>query len=331
MIKRVFSVCLISIAVASSAVAQVNSCNALLDHGISNIRTQTSEYNFYSAIKSEYCQTNYESMSNEKKGSFSAVVKSIPISLGGNANSDQQKHQNFCQKFNGEQNIANTEFVNTVTIQNRALDAWNQCQRLLAKGLTVTPIINDAKTTADFTLLFTGGAGSVALSGADTINMSCKVGDNTLGSSSNLRVNQTATSIRCVRKSNNMVLNNSNVIYYPDANVKIKTGEGDYFIEFADQVNFPARDQFEALRTDIANLRNSLNESQQMLRASGPVVGTAAQVATNPGGWSEVVSCPAGSYATGIAVQDRDTGTKCMPCISGVRLTCSAIPTAARP
>ncbi|HEX8535153.1 MAG TPA: hypothetical protein VF662_13395, partial [Allosphingosinicella sp.] len=314
------------------AQAQIDRCNALLEHGISNLRTQTSENTYLSVIKDHYCSTSYDSMSNDKKLSFSAVVKSIPVGLSGSSSSARDKHQQFCRDFQTTVSTSSQEYLNTVQIQGRALDAWNRCQQLASRNLevTMTPLANNSEV--DFQLLWRG-TGTSRLRGVDTTNMSCMMDGGRLGGNENITLSgQSARSVRCTRRSEQIPMNGVNAKYYPDANVKLKTQEGDYLMEFADMVNGPADTRFKQLEAEIARAHLEMAAYRAVLQnATGAPVSRfegRRDFAYGGSHYGSETSCATGSYVTGFAIQDADTGSKCQPCISNILVTCSRLPAA---
>lgn len=315
-----------SLGAASQAAAQASQCTALLEHGISNVRTQTNDETYLSVVKDHYCNSSYDSLSSTKQGSFNAVLKTIPIGLTGNATSSRDKHSQFCKNFQSALSTTSNSYLNVVSIHDRALQAWTDCLQLASRYLEVqmTPFANNKGV--DFNLLWRS-TGTSKILGVDTFKMDCTLAGNKLKPSENITISpESARSIRCERNSQNVVLSGYTAEYFPDANVKIKTQEGDYRMEFADMLSGPAQTRFEKLETDVAAARAELRTYQRVLREQTGETKGAVAGEFRHGKWGPWQVCPSGSYVSAVQIYDQDTGSKCPPCIANVNLRCSGLP-----
>lgn len=326
-LKRYVAV-LAGLFLAGQAQAQISQCNALLDHGITNLRNQVNEQAYLSVIKDQYCSTSYDSMSSSKQGSFNAVVKTIPVGLSGSGSNAREKHSQFCKDFQSTVVSSDNSYLNVVTIHNRALESWNRCQELATRNLEVamTPLAN--QTGVDLQLLWRG-TGTSRLDGVATVGMVCNWRGRRLRPSESIPLRSEAESIRCERTPVQIALSGYNANYFPDANVNVKTREGAYSMEFADMVRGPAQQRFEQLEAEVARAHHELAKYKDVVRSAPAERVSTITGSFSSGGWGGESTCPAGTYVTGVAIQDQDQGSKCPPCISNVRLTCSKIPAAA--
>lgn len=315
------------IAIATSAFAQDNNCNALLNHGIENTQLISTDYDFLSSVSDEYCSMEYSSLDSKKSASFGAVVKSIPISLTGNASDNKTKHSNFCKNFSSLTVAKTNQFAKTSTIFQGALNAWNRCQELDAKELSITPRFTSDNRSVSFTM-FTRSSASFVFTGVDTISATCTIAGKKVGANEHKLLNSTATVMQCVRSSQRIPLQNDLVDYFPPASVVLKTGEGSTLIEFAEMINFPGRDRFAQLSAEIAGTKSLLSQfSKSFATTTGQTTDVIKESRAAIGGqWNELQFCPAGTYVSGISTFDADTGSKCPPCISHVRVTCTPFP-----
>lgn len=306
-----------------------NSCNALLENGIQNTQISALEYDYLATVSDEYCHTSYSSLSASKNASFAAVVKTIPINLSGSSSDTSTKHANFCRDFKSLTASRSTTFLRTTSIFQGSLDAWNRCQQLETKSLFIQPSFPTDKVSVGFSMA-TRSSAQYKFTGVDTHNMNCTIGGRAVRAAENMTLGSTATVMQCTRQSNPMKLHNQDVEFFPAANVNLKTGEGNTLVEFAEMIKFAGKDRFAQIDTELAATKRTLSNLMQSLATversdRDTVVQTPSNV---PGGWTSWASCPAGTFVSAVSVFDRDTGSKCMPCISHVRVSCTALPKA---
>lgn len=320
-------IALMIVSLATSAFGQDNNCNALLNHGVENTQLSSTDYDFLSSVADEYCNMEYSSLDSKKSASFGAVVKSIPVSLTGNASDTKTKHSNFCRNFSSLTVAKTSQFAKTSTIFQGALNAWNRCQELDAKELSITPRFTADNRSVSFTM-FTRSSATFVFTGVDTIGATCTIAGKTVGPNEHKALNSTATVMQCVRNSQRIPLQNDLVDYFPAASVVLKTGEGSTLIEFAEMINFPGRDRFAQLRAEIAGTKSLISQfSKNFASTTGQPSDVIKESRAAVGGqWNELQFCPAGTYVSGISTFDADTGSKCPPCISHVRVTCTPFP-----
>lgn len=302
-------------------------CNALLDHGIQNTQTASAEYDYLAALSDEYCQSDYSAMNATKSASFSAAVKTVPVSLTGAATDTKTKHSNFCRDFKSLAVNKSSQFSKTTNIFQGALDAWNRCQLLASKTLIIQPSFTADRKSVSFAMS-TPSSANYVFTGVDTTNMKCSIRGKNVGPSEKRQLTSTATVMNCLREGSRMKLHNQEVEYFPSGNVNLKTGEGNTLVEFGEMIDFAGRDKFAQIDAELAATKHSL---EAFIASFSSLKGSAQDSSVSspdnsPGDWTAFATCPAGTYVSGVSTFDRDTGSKCMPCISHVRVTCTAFP-----
>lgn len=307
-----------------SAIAQedVNVCDSLLNHGISNVINQTTEYNYLNIIKDSYCQYSFSSLTKNKQKSFGVITNKIPVSIKGNSSNISKQHYEFCRNYK-KLNSANqnTQFQ-AKSIYSKAIDAWRECVTLALGGTFIKPSISQDERIVDFSI--SQGKGAAIFTGVDTENMKCSLDGNQISGIENISLDSNVKSLRCKRKSEKIDFNGLSVKYYPSANVKVKTNTGDFRVELFEAIDQPVKDRLSRIEAQIATLQQVTNNNTDKLHRAGRSEAKHFGEIDNPRMPNkDIFTCPKGSFMTAIHAHKGVGGRYAVDGISGLKIQCT--------
>lgn len=159
-----------------SSTGHAEDCNALLTHGLRNIRVSKSSEASLAVKYNQFCRQNYENLSDAVKGNIDVDI----IGIGGGSASlsvDKKREilNNWCGE-NKEMAEANKGVVEEVQeIYKDALVAWNQCNQLKSQNVLMEPKITPDSKTVDISLRYNGPTSSgVLYMGYEANGFTCK-------------------------------------------------------------------------------------------------------------------------------------------------------------
>lgn len=325
--KRIYviPICL-AVSSHSTAAAQEGGgiCNALLEHGISNVLTYSSEMASLSVIKDDYCGTSYSSMSSSKQASFEVVIKKLPVGARGGKTTASEQYEYFCRTYDGLDSTSNTTRYQAAQLYDKAIDAWRDCVALSLGGTVVRPSIHPSQKLVDFTMSVTSG--EARFTGVDTTNMACRMGGENIGENEDVSLTANALSVRCERSSSPIELGNTRAEFYPDADVKVKTSTGDYRVDLLEMMDGPANDRLDRIEAGLAGLRSEISDAKSTLSGLGQNRGGDAFTIDNPRmGNPDEAKCPQGTFISRIHATRGVGGKYAVDGISEIQITCSPV------
>jgi hypothetical protein len=164
---------LVSVASHSQVGSGGDVCKALLDHGLSNVVTYGSEYEYLTTMRDDFCGSTYSSLSSSKQTRFESAIKKVPLSFTGGRSSTSEQHAQFCSSTQRLQSGSGTSSFASRQLYDRAIDAWSDCTRLALGGIQVRPRILEDQKVVDFALSVPSG--QVVFKGVETQSMSCRL------------------------------------------------------------------------------------------------------------------------------------------------------------
>lgn len=141
-------------------------CNALLQHGITNI-SKAKSTNHATAFKwHKYCGSDITKASDSYAAEAAVIIFGIGgASAGGNSSNLKEKINQWCDQNSSFAQSKQSMYEEARIISDSALDAWNQCQETSKKGINITTSIQgefdkyvdfSVDSTSDGTHLFYG-------------------------------------------------------------------------------------------------------------------------------------------------------------------------------
>jgi hypothetical protein len=149
--------------IAQVVIAQ--NCDALLNHGIYNIRLETSESDYQYQLDTEFCSEEYTGESTSKQKSISASYKLISGSFGSSTAQIKEYQKSYCDQRNESESRSGSTVLKTQTLYDNAIAAWSRCNELAARGLDITITISPTSSTATYGIRYTGATNGLELQG----------------------------------------------------------------------------------------------------------------------------------------------------------------------
>jgi len=131
---------------------ELDHCVAVYETATRNLQISEASYSSLNTVFDQYCESNGEFKDSAKSGGLEAVIKSVPISLSGNASSIEERFQNFCSNYSGIRynSAASRALADTVVVD--ALNAFNNCIEISSRGVIIS---HSSPTGLDGTFNFT--------------------------------------------------------------------------------------------------------------------------------------------------------------------------------
>lgn len=140
-------------------------CDALLNHGVYNIRLETSEDDYQYQLDTEFCSEEYSGESTSKQKSISASYKLISGSYGSSTEQIKEYQKSYCDQRSEFENRSGSTVLKTQTLYDNALAAWSRCNELVSRGLDIAITISPSFTTATYGIRYTGATQGLELQG----------------------------------------------------------------------------------------------------------------------------------------------------------------------
>jgi hypothetical protein len=127
---------IIGVACFSSVSIASDSCSTLLTQGIYNVTSTSSASEGEAMAKSQFCQKEYSYSSSSERAAISASFLSY-FSVGGDSSDARiiEKQKSVCTSGFSSSSYSNYASSYSRTIYQGALDAWNKCNELSARGV----------------------------------------------------------------------------------------------------------------------------------------------------------------------------------------------------
>lgn len=298
-------------------------CTALLEHGLSNVVTYTSEYDYLSVIKDNYCSESFSAQSKSRQDSFSLSIKKLPVEYRGGSTRASEQHEYFCREYGNFEARKGQSGYNANTLYDKAIDAWRDCATLAVGGTEIKPSVTPTFRTVDFTLSVSKG--QALFTGVETTNMDCTMDGQSVGQSAAVELSSVARSLRCNRTAMPLEFNSSTVQFFPAANVKVKASTGDYRVDLYEMIDGPASDRIARLEAEIAALRAAATATAAELSAMGMSRDGETYPVTNPRMQNKMAACPPGTFVSSIVASKAVGGKYGWDGISELTVRCSPL------
>lgn len=138
MIKAASLGCLIAIASLFSTQADALSCNALLKHGLTNVKIKNSSAGSVATKYFTHCHKDFSSLDDQSLGSVSVEILGYGGGDGAFQRSKTTEELTQWCKVNQEFAQENKElYEESREIYGQAVEAWNSCNKLASQGVVV--------------------------------------------------------------------------------------------------------------------------------------------------------------------------------------------------
>lgn len=179
-------------------------CDAILSHGIRNIRIEKRTEATVATNYFNHCHKDFADLNESDLGSVEVEI--FGFGAGGGEKSRTKREQRLTEwcKENRETARANrTAYLESQTIHGQAVEAWRRCNDLKSQKIQVIPQISPDALTLSVNLKYGGSAGSgIKLYGVDAENFNCKVrvpDGSSVDFSKPIDIDRQAASIYCTR------------------------------------------------------------------------------------------------------------------------------------
>lgn len=118
---------------------QVSHCNALLQHGISDVSTRVSSEEINSYKWNKYCRGEVSEESDNFYVQAEAEIFDLFGGSGSNSSSNRKRRVvEWCEEGKDIYSDRFDDFRTVQALNQHALDAWNQCQEFAKKDIDIT-------------------------------------------------------------------------------------------------------------------------------------------------------------------------------------------------
>lgn len=312
--------------IATQAVAMaeddVDACSKLLDHGITNVTSYSSQYEYLAIARDKFCSSSWNSMSSSKQAEFNIVVKKIPLGFRGGSDKTSDQHSEFCKLSESLQAGAGRTTFDAAIIYEKAVDAWRGCLEILTGGTVVIPTIAAGEKIVDFTLGSTKGDGQ--FNGVDATNMTCVLDGKPVGAAETIPLTAARKSLRCTRSFEKIEFQGGKVNIYPAADVKVKTSVGDYRVDLYEMVDEPAKTRLARLEAQVATLQALTTELKATVDTLGQAHNEDSPEKISGSSKSKML-CEPGSFVSGIGGAGMSGGKYASTSITKLSVFCSPL------
>lgn len=326
--KNLSRVAITILLISSPLFAQTDGavCTALLEHGITNVISYSSEYDYVTVVKDNYCSYSFSSLSKTRQDAFESSIKKMPIKYSGGSSRAQEQHEYFCREFGSLDSGSGQSRYSASSLYDKALDAWRDCLNLAIGGTQIRPSITPDQRYVDFNVSVSRG--QAIFTGVDTSNMACTMDGATVGDNVNIPLSSVAKSLRCARQGTPLEFNSSVVQYFPSANVKVKTSTGDYRVDLYEMIDGPAADRISRMEAEIAGLRAMLSVVNTDIQNLGKTQeGPEIEIVGPRMGGGQKRSCPPGTFVSMIQAPGSIGGRYGVDGISKIVFKCTPVVT----
>lgn len=298
-------------------------CTALLEHGIKNVIDYSSEYDYLSVLKDDYCSSSFSSLSKSRQDGFELSIKKLPLKYSGGSSKASEQHAHFCREYGNLQSGSGQSRYSASTLYDKAIDAWRDCVNLAIGGTQIKPSVTPDLKIVDVNLSVTRGAAT--FTGVETTNMQCTMDGESVGPNVSIPLTSEARSLRCSRKSTPLQFNSDTVQFFPQANVKVKASTGDFRVDLYEMIDGPANDRISRLEAEIASLRSFATTTTTDLAALGGARDGQTFVVNNPRMGNKGAKCPAGTFISSVVATKGVGGKYGVDGISELTVRCSPL------
>jgi hypothetical protein len=320
----VAAITLILLPSISSSQTDGSVCTALLEHGITNVINYSSEYDYVTVIKDNYCSSSFSSLTKTRQDAFESSIKKLPIKYRGGSTRTQEQHEHFCREYGKLGSGSGQSRYSASSLYDKAIDAWRDCVNLALGGTQIRPSITPDQKFVDFSVSVSRG--QAVFTGVDTANMTCQMDGSAVGPSTSVQLSSVAKSLRCERSGTKLQFNSATVQFYPAANVKVKTSTGDYRVDLYEMIDGPAADRIARLEAEIAGLRFALNGVNTDIQKLGQSQDGTEFSAVGPGiGGGQPHTCPPGTFVSMIQASESVAGRYAVDGIKKITFKCTPV------
>lgn len=213
-------------------------CNELIRLGLHNVQNSVSEHDSLTAAYRHFCEQSYESSSTARQGSLG--ISFGPLSFGGGAGSSltQESWERICEDEDLRDELYSFESLQSETIYQGSLDAWERCLAMNARSLKTDIRPTSDLTAVSFDLYWTGsskatflGIDQPDLGQADcTVTTAGNTGLNAASVQPNTRfkLKTSAANFSCIRDT---MADDDGTLFSDALRLTVKTSDGSFDID----------------------------------------------------------------------------------------------------
>lgn len=185
--------------------ASAQDCDALMRHGLRNIQISKSTEGLVATKYFNHCHKDFSSLSDSQLAS--AEVEVFGYGSGGGSFSRSQREDrltDWCKTSKETAELNRSSYDETQNIYADALRAWEHCNQLKARDVTIEPIITPDGKNVEVTLRYTGATRSgVEFYGATSEGFTCTTtlpaGVSNVSPQNPIEIKNQAIAVACVR------------------------------------------------------------------------------------------------------------------------------------
>jgi hypothetical protein len=141
---------------------QATDCNELIRLGLYNVRNTVDQHDSLVSAYNHLCNQSYNSSSSSRQGAmnFSFNFLKVGLGLGGSSGSSlsQESWTSICTDTATQNKLYTYNSLNSQTIYDGSLNAWQNCVNLQARGLKTDIRPTSTFSGVSFDLYWTGSA-----------------------------------------------------------------------------------------------------------------------------------------------------------------------------
>lgn len=274
-------------------------CNALLDHGLRNIRISQGSSAATKFLYTNHCYKQFDQMSDSQLAEAEAEVFGYG---GGSAGYTRDKREerlvDWCKTSKEEAESSAAKHNESRLIYDKALQAYTSCNKLAANSIRASVQIAADQSRANFNLRYVGGA----ISGVQFLgvnhqqNFTCSTtgpridGEGVIEYSKELLENQNifiksqAIVVNCTRsaKTETREVDGNKYDVLPEATIGVDTAQESFLIDFPEvwpspgapvaQYSLLKNELLEKIATEKAELQSSINDIHKSLQSTNAAV-----------------------------------------------------------
>jgi len=145
-----------SLLLLAAAPSPAEDCNELFRLGLYNVENSVGMHDSLSAAYRHFCEESYDASRNARRGSMD--VSFGPLSFGGSKGKSltQESRERICEDEDLREELYTYDSLQSETIFQGSLDAWERCLALNARGLKTDIRPTGDLTDVSFDLYWTG-------------------------------------------------------------------------------------------------------------------------------------------------------------------------------
>ncbi len=266
-LTAVGAVCLALSAQASESEA----CNAIFEHGISDVTTSSNAYAFDQFLHQNICHEMSGSSNLEKGSKLNLLFDALDFGVRKNARSASEYKEKHCADYQSNQSIAADRYQYIKTISKPALAAWTRCVNATSKGWK--PVFDPIdERTITFGLNYTG-SGIVQVTGVRIHSdidgaVLCHTGTRVIDTDNfaPVPISTEGWSMTCERKIDDLTEDSQRYRYGAKSAITILAGGNTFSLSIPEYRSPQAPDQLvEQLRREILDVRMSVIPSRTIV------------------------------------------------------------------